>query len=467
MCFFLSTNGYKKLMVVGGSKRLFLHPYVFARQRVKEVSRISWPIFASFFTKMSSGPVDKLDTSELQSILTPELLTVALPFQREGYDIRIVGGAVRDILLGIKPKDVDLGTNATPLEMTELFKKNDIHYIETGLQHGTLTVHVNKQDFEVTTLRIDAETDGRHAKVQFTNDWKLDAERRDLTINAMSLGLDGSLYDYFGGRNDLLGRRVKFVGDPKLRIEEDYLRILRYFRFYGRVAVNENDHDQKTLNVIQECSVGLKKIAVERVWMEFSKILTGNYTPSLVRLMYKLNVSHSIGLPSFSEERMQELTRAWKEHKVHSLRPETLLCSLVKTTEEAEKLTEQWKLSNAEKAIGKFTTEHRKPKEKEHSLKPYQDMLVSVPSAQMKNLLKSHIVELLHYQGQHELAEQINTWNIPVFPITGGHLKKLGLKPGPEFGKRLGKLKELWKDSYFTISEEDLLDKAKSMLKDG
>ena len=172
------------------------------------------------------------------------------------------------------------------------------------------------------------------------------------------------------------------------------------------------------------------------------------------------------GLPNYSEDSIQELTRAWNEHKVHPLHPETLLCSLVKTIEEAEKLTDQWKLSNAEKALGKFTAEHRDPKKHEHPLKPYQDMLVSAPSAQAKNLIKSHVVELLHFQGRHELANEMSMWCIPVFPITGGHLKKLGFKPGPEFGKKLGKLKELWKDSYFTASEEDLLDKAKQMLKD-
>ena len=263
--------------------------------KVKQLSFVLQYIYQPRFRNMSSKAVDKLDSPEFQSVITPELLSVTAPFVQEGYDIRIVGGAVRDILFGIKPKDVDLSTNAKPSEMIELFKQNNIHYIETGLQHGTLTVHVNKRDFEVTTLRIDAETDGRHAKVEFTHDWKLDAERRDLTFNAMSLGLDGSLYDYFGGREDLSKRRVRFVGDPRLRIQEDYLRILRYFRFYGRISLEEDNHDQETLNIIQECAEGLKKIAVERIWMEFSQILTGNYAPRLVSRMYELNVAHSIG----------------------------------------------------------------------------------------------------------------------------------------------------------------------------
>lgn len=173
-----------------------------------------------------------------------------------------------------------------------------------------------------------------------------------------------------------------------------------------------------------------------------------------------------VGLPGYCEESMQELTRAWNEHKIRPLQPETLLCSLVKTAAEAEELAKCWKLSNAEKVLGKFTTEHRQPKTHEHVLKPYQDMIVSVPNTQAKNLLKSHVVELLHYQGRHEHAQEIKAWCIPEFPITGGHLKKLGVKPGPEFGKMLGKLKEVWKDSYFTASETDLLGKVKTF-KDG
>lgn len=163
---------------------------------------------------------------------------------------------------------------------------------------------------------------------------------------------------------------------------------------------------------------------------------------------------------------MQELTRAWNEHNIHPLQPETLLCSLVNTAEEAEDLAKQWKLSNAEKALGKFVTEHRKPNHHEHVLKPYQDMIVSAPNEQTRKLIKSHVVELLHYQGRHDHAQELNKWCIPGFPITGGHLKKLGVKPGPEFGKMLGKLKEVWKESYFTASEADLLEKAKTF-KDG
>ena len=223
----------------------------------------------------------KVQSPLLKDVLTPQLITVTTAFLQSGYDIRLVGGVVRDLLLNVPSKDIDLSTNATPEQMKDVFLKNGIKFIETGLEHGTLTAHVNNVDFEVTTLRYDTDQDGRWAKVVFTDDWKLDAERRDLTINAMSMDTECTLYDYFNGVDDLKCRRIRFVGDSRQRIKEDYLRILRYFRFYGRIARDEDKHDKQILEAIKETAQGLEKIAVERIWMELSKILVGNFAPSL------------------------------------------------------------------------------------------------------------------------------------------------------------------------------------------
>ena len=170
---------------------------------------------------MASG---KLDTPHFRALLTPELRKLESLFRSNGYGFRLVGGVVRDLLLQRPAKDVDIATECTPDDMMALFEQNGIRYIPTGLQHGTVTVHLNSTDYEITTLRIDSETDGRHAKVDFTKDWRLDALRRDLTINAMSLELDGTLYDYFDGQRHLAEQRVVFVGDARTRIREDYLR---------------------------------------------------------------------------------------------------------------------------------------------------------------------------------------------------------------------------------------------------
>lgn len=148
---------------------------------------------------------------------------------------------------------------------------------------------------QITTLRVDVATDGRHADVDFIKDWKLDALRRDFTINAMSLTLDGQLYDYFEGERHLAEKKILFVGDPHSRITEDYLRILRYFRFYGRISSSADMHDADTLEAIRELGDGLERISVERVWAEMQKILVGNHIPSLVVLMHKLGITRHIG----------------------------------------------------------------------------------------------------------------------------------------------------------------------------
>lgn len=245
----------------------------------------------------ANQPVVNLSSHKIfRELLTKELLTVVHAFTKKGHEVRIVGGAVRDILLSRNlPKDIDLATTATPDEMVDTFKASEIRYIETGLDHGTLTAHLNGHNYEITTLRIDTEHDGRRAVVEFTNDWRLDAERRDLTINAMSIDFDGNLYDYFGGVDDLQAKHVRFVGDPEKRIKEDYLRILRYFRFYGRISETADDHVKSTLEVIRKCSAGLKNVAVERVWTELSRILIANFAPSLLKLMYELGVAENIG----------------------------------------------------------------------------------------------------------------------------------------------------------------------------
>lgn len=181
-----------------------------------------------------------LDTPEFHSIFTEELRSLVSIFKEYGYELRVAGGAVRDLLLGKQPKDLDFATTATPTQMKDMFTTENVRMINmNGEKHGTITPRINdKENFEVTTLRIDVVTDGRHAEVQFTTDWLLDALRRDLTINSMFLGLDGSVYDYFYGFDDLKKRRVAFVGDPQTRIQEDYLRILRYFRFVNICLVN-------------------------------------------------------------------------------------------------------------------------------------------------------------------------------------------------------------------------------------
>ena len=199
--------------------------------------------------------VFKVDSEKMKTIVTPELLKLVDIFKDHNYEIKIAGGAVRDLVSGEKiPDDIDLATTATPEEMKTMFTKEEIRMInvEGGEKHGTITARIDdKFNFEVTTLRIDKVTDGRHAEVEFTKDWQIDAERRDLTVNSMFLNMDGTVVDFFDGRKDLQNNRIAFVGSAEKRIQEDYLRILRYFRFYGRLCELENEHEEETMNAIR------------------------------------------------------------------------------------------------------------------------------------------------------------------------------------------------------------------------
>jgi len=169
----------------------------------------------------------------------PRLLEV---LDRDGEEARVVGGAVRNALLGVPIAEVDVATTAVPEEVARRVEAAGFKPVPTGIEHGTVTVVIDKHPFEVTTLRRDVETFGRHAKVAFGRDWRVDAERRDFTMNALSVGRDGAIYDYVGGLDDLAARRVRFIGDPRKRIAEDYLRILRFFRFDAAYGTSEHPY---------------------------------------------------------------------------------------------------------------------------------------------------------------------------------------------------------------------------------
>ncbi len=203
-------------------------------------------------------------------------------------DSRLVGGAVRDMLLGQDVTDFDFATPEPPDKVTERLEAGGVRAIPTGVSHGTVTAVIDSIGFEITTLRKDEQTDGRHAQVAWTQNWREDAARRDFTINAMSCGHDGQIYDYFGGLNDLAASRVRFVGDPWKRIREDALRILRFFRFQGRFG--SADPDRRTLGAITDCAPLIRNLSIERIWSELRRILTGPNAASMLRLMTRAGV---------------------------------------------------------------------------------------------------------------------------------------------------------------------------------
>ncbi len=203
-------------------------------------------------------------------------------------EARVVGGAVRDTLGGRPVTEIDLATPRTPGQVTEALEASGIRAVPTGIEHGTVTAVVDGRGFEVTTLRRDVETDGRHAVVAFTDDWRADAARRDFTINAMSLTRAGEVFDYFGGIADLRAGIVRFVGDPATRVAEDYLRILRYFRFFA--CYGGGPAEPAALAAIRAGMPGLARLSVERVWSELVRVLAAPDPRVSVQLMAELGV---------------------------------------------------------------------------------------------------------------------------------------------------------------------------------
>ena len=223
-------------------------------------------------------------------------------------EARVVGGAVRDALAGRPITDIDLATPRTPEQVTKALQEAGIRVVPTGIDHGTVTAVLGERSFEITTLRRDIETDGRHAVVAFTDDWRTDAARRDFTINAMSMARDGEVFDYFGGIADLRAGIVRFVGDPATRIAEDHLRILRYFRFFARYSFGPAD--AAALAAIRAGASGLGTLSAERVWSELSRILAVPDPRGAVALMAELGVLDAVVSEGADAARLARLVEA-------------------------------------------------------------------------------------------------------------------------------------------------------------
>ncbi|XP_022649874.1 CCA tRNA nucleotidyltransferase 1, mitochondrial-like isoform X1 [Varroa destructor] len=412
----------------------------------------------------------KISNDLFKSIITPEMKILEELFRRNNFELRIAGGAVRDLLMNTIPHDLDFATTATPDEMKRIFTDEDIRMINTnGEKHGTITARINdKENFEVTTLRIDVITDGRHAEVQFTTDWQTDANRRDLTVNAMFLSLDGVVYDYFKGIEHIKQRKVLFVGDAALRIQEDYLRILRYFRFYGRLALNENSHDPDTLEAIRLNTNGLEGVSGERLSVEFRKILEGPLYCPLICLMYELSVTPYLGLPKTPD--LAEFRKVCQQSE--NLQPAvmTRLAGLLHSKDDVLAVHGRLRLSNAERNLLLFLVRYRPEAPKGST----DDDLRFCQTLQFTCDIKGGSMtevwywteELLKYHGNKDLLQKFREWKLPRFPVTGHKLIELGIQKGPKVGWVMTRMRQIWFDSSFLLNEEQLLSKLGEILQE-
>lgn len=362
----------------------------------------------------------------------PDLVKIQNAFENANVPVRLVGGCVRDMLLGIKPKDWDLTTPALPDQILDILKVAKIEAFDMSNGHGTITAMVNKEPYEITTLRQDLETDGRHAVVGFTEDWQIDAERRDCTFNAMTMDWDGNIFDYFNGIADLNAGLVNFVGDADKRIQEDYLRILRFFRFLGRMPKPEAD--VKTLAVITANRAGLQNISGERIWSEMKKILSGDHVEFVLKLMDEAKVLSAIDV-----KMNINVIPASKD-------PVTNLAAFIDGNF-VEIVIERWKLSKDEQQQLKWLAER---KDTFIHISELQAMLATGTD-------RGLILELMKIQHREDYHKQIKEWDIPIFPVNGNDLIAAGFNPGPEMGKVLEAMKKRWIMYDFKLTKEELL----------
>ena len=336
---------------------------------------------------------------------------------------RLVGGSVRDALAGRAVADVDLATPEVPEAVMVALATAGLKAVPTGIKHGTVTAVSDHRGFEVTTLRRDVATDGRHAEVAWTDDWEVDAARRDFTINAMSMARDGTVFDYFGGRGDLAAGRVRFVGDPALRIAEDYLRILRFFRFQARYGLQEPDTD--TIAALRDGVKGLGQLSPERVWSEFKRILVAPAPGRSVRLMAKLGVFGAI-LPEATVEGLDRVAAG----------PADPILRLAATRPD-ETIAERWRLSGAER-------------EQLAALAgPAPDP--TLDGADLRRALAEAPVDVLI--GRSWLADgeagagvraRLAATAMPVFALAGRDAVALGVPAGPAVGALVRDVRSWW-----------------------
>jgi len=374
----------------------------------------------------------------------------------DGEEARVVGGTVRNALLGLPPGDTDIATTALPEEVVRRAKAAGIKCVPTGIDHGTVTLVIDGAPYEVTTLREDTETFGRKAKVAFGRDWVKDAERRDFTMNGLSVDANGVVYDYVGGIADAKARRVRFIGAPDQRIAEDYLRILRFFRIHAAFGAGEPDRDG-TLACIRG-RAGLATLSAERVRMEMLKLLVAQGASAAVLAMVDagllqamiggvayagpltamIAIEHALGLPASSTRRLAALS--------------------VAVTEDAKRVATRLRLSNAEaKALDSMghrwwrfpTKDEASARRLVYRLGPerYHDRVLLAWARSGVDANSSR---------WRELAELPQRWTAPKFPLKAADFIARGLAEGPVLGHVLTLAEDAWLAADFPLEQAAL-----------
>lgn len=343
-----------------------------------------------------------------------------------------VGGAVRNILMGVPPGDVDIATILTPDIVSTRLLGHEIKAVPTGLDHGTITAVAEGVPYEITTLRHDVVTDGRRAVVSFTDDWAADAARRDFTVNALYADIDGNIYDPTGqGMTDLTARRVRFVGNAEQRVAEDYLRILRFFRF--NLYYGQGEVDAEALKACRAAANNISRLSRERVTHEFLKILSHDHPAPIISMMLENGVMGDLPSPHYSPEVMARVAgtdfipRLFVLSALHDRDLSRWLVLSNRQKKDLKNLEAAWVFLSDRTACSQTIKEMMYRFGRDATRRAYQIVCAVQKQAQDK-----------------EIQNLIEDGVIPVFPVTGELLISQGMKPGAELGRRLKTLEEEW-----------------------
>jgi len=373
----------------------------------------------------------------------------------EQSSVRFVGGCVRKALCGEEVDDIDLATSLEPNAVKKELGGENIKVIDTGISHGTVTAILNKKKFEITTLRKDIFTDGRHANVEFTSNWEEDASRRDFTLNAIYADIEGRIFDPLNGVSDLKNGNVKFIGSPIERIQEDYLRILRYLRFFTQYS--KKNHNEDVIDVVKQNINGLNKISNERIFDELKKILLLNNVYDL----FICDATREIILKIFPQfkyyKRLEKLNIIGSRFRNFYDIYLTLALLIVDQSNDYEYFCYKYKVSNNVRSRLKNISENfENLKNKKFFSKENLKKLIYFTN-------KNHVIDILLFSNfaidkkkdfniEH-LINFVRNCEIPKFPISGNLLKKHGYESGHALGKKLKFLEQKWIDNNFVIDE--------------
>ncbi|MDP9590927.1 UNVERIFIED_ORG: poly(A) polymerase [Shinella zoogloeoides] len=407
----------------------------------------------------------------------PALVRVLSLLNSDGGEARVAGGAVRNSLMGVAVADIDIATTLPPQDVVERAKAADIKAVPTGIEHGTVTLVIGGKPFEVTTLRRDVATDGRHAEVMFGTDWQTDAERRDLTINALYATQDGTVIDLVNGLPDIESRTVRFIGDAAKRIAEDHLRILRFFRFFA--LYGSGRPDAEGLKACARAKDKLGRLSAERVWSETKKLLAAPDPGRALLWMRQAGVLSEI-LPETEKWGIDAIPGLIEAEKAFGWQPDALLrlAAIVPPDRERLKaLAERLRLSKAEAAVldGWAAAPEIAPKLAETAFDRllYRNgpkglsmrLRLALASARARGLGDA---DALAFAGLcQRLLARADKWQKPAFPLTGADVLATGVPAGPDVGTMLARIEDEWVGGNFHDDRARLLARLKALAGEG